>query len=61
MSVISIMCVRDRSSLLVNITVLFTKIYQKLITLTSKNSIENKANGFVHGKYITISGLSLHL
>ena len=44
------------------------KLYQinrasvlKHITLTSQNNIENIANGFVHGKYCTLTGLSLYL
>ena len=47
---------------------LHTTLYQinrvsvlKHITLTSQNCIDNTGNGFAHGKYITLTGLSLYL
>ena len=46
----------------------YTKLYQinrasvlKHITLTSQNCIDNMRNGFVHGKYIILTGLSLSM
>ena len=51
-----------------NITVIYKKLYQinrapilKHISLTSQNSKGDIANGFVHGKYIILTGLSLYL
>ena len=60
--------VSDRTSSFVKILGLYPKLYQinrasalKHITLTSQNFIDNTGNGFVHGKYIILTGLSLYL
>ena len=51
-----------------NITWIYAKLYYinrtsilKHITLTSQNCIDKIANGFVHEKYIILTGLSLYL
>ena len=51
-----------------NITYIYVKSYQinwdsipKPTTLTTTKCIQNISDGFVHGEYIVITGLSLHL